>query len=112
MRQSWSDLFFKALKLADTHSGNVERFCTFLNSDGNDKWLLVIDELRESSSSVSAIFERLKQGSIVLVSSSSQPATRYPAVRLGPLEQSPSVEMLLHYSPTSNLKVTSGMSPT
>ncbi|KAH8777972.1 hypothetical protein BGZ57DRAFT_345735 [Hyaloscypha finlandica] len=107
MRQSWSDLFFKALKLADTHSGNVERFCTFLNSDGNDKWLLVIDELRESSPSVTAIFERLKQGSIVLVSSSSQPATRYPAVRLGPLEQSPSIEMLLHYSPTSNLKVTS-----
>jgi hypothetical protein len=112
IRQSWSDLLFKALKLADTHSGNIERFCTFLNSDGNDNWLLVIDELRESSTWVTAIFERLKQGTIVLVSSSLQPATKYPAVKLGPLERIPSIEMLLHYSPTPNLKVTSGKSRT
>jgi len=112
IRQSWSDLFIKALKLADTHSSNIERFCTFLNSDGNDNWLLIIDELRESSTWVTAIFERLKQGTIVLVSSSSQPATKYPAVKLGPLELSPSIEMLLHFSPTPSLKLTSGMPKT
>jgi hypothetical protein len=106
IRQSWSDLLFKALSWPDT---NIERFCTFLNTEGNEKWLLVIDEMRESSSNIASIFERLKQGSIVLISSSSQYATRYPAVRLGPLESSPSVEMLLHHSPDPDLKITLGM---
>lgn len=111
IRQSWSDLFFKALRWPDTHSGNIERFCAFVNSDGNDKWLLIIDEMRESPW-ISGIFERLKQGSIVLISTSSQFATRYPAVRLGPLGPASSVQMLLHYSPAPNLDVKSGMSRT
>lgn len=97
IRQSWSDLLFKALKLADTHSGNIDRFCTFLNSHGNDHWLLVIDELRESTN-VNSILSRLKQGTIILVSTSSQPANDHPAVKLGPLEHNASVELLRIHS--------------
>lgn len=94
IRQSWSQLFFSALRSGNTHASDIERFCGFLNSEGNTKWLLVIDEMKDSPW-ITSIFDQLRQGTVILLSTSSQFSERFPSVQVGHLDIIASEQWLL-----------------
>ncbi|KAK2616963.1 hypothetical protein QQS21_000052 [Conoideocrella luteorostrata] len=102
IKQTWSQ-FFSALRSRDTHSSDIERFCNFLNSKGNTKWLLVIDEMQDSPW-ITVIFDQLKQGTVILASTSSQFKERFPAVRVAQLSPDAGNQLLLNLGPGSIAK--------
>ncbi|KAI1129926.1 hypothetical protein F5Y10DRAFT_237019 [Nemania abortiva] len=99
IRQSWSQ-FFSALRSGDTHSSKIERFCTFLNKEGNTKWLLVIDEMQDSPW-VTPIFDQLKQGTVILVATSCRFTEKSSAVRVVNLSPTASDQLLIDLRPES-----------
>ncbi|KAI1090384.1 hypothetical protein F5B19DRAFT_484570 [Rostrohypoxylon terebratum] len=98
IRQSWSQFLFR---FGDTHAYDVERFCRFLNREGNTRWLLVIDEMQDSPW-ITRIFDQLKQGTVILLSTGSQFSERFPAVRVACLDPGSSNQWLLSLGFTSH----------
>ncbi|KAI1876494.1 hypothetical protein JX265_004020 [Neoarthrinium moseri] len=102
--ETWSAFLLRFLSAGKTHAANIEHFCAFLNKDGNGSSLLVIDHIKEFSL-VADLFQRLNQGFIVLVSSSSQIGAGYPSVKLGAMTPDASIQLLVDNIPGRNLTV-------
>ncbi|KAK3382532.1 hypothetical protein B0T24DRAFT_17415 [Lasiosphaeria ovina] len=105
---SWPASILAALSWTDKFNANVDRLCSFLNKKDNCRWLLIVDEMHRSSP-MEGIISRLTTGSIVLVSSSSCLATRYPSIKVGSLGLSAGAKAMRHYTNASGIAITTDL---
>jgi hypothetical protein len=109
LRLSWSASILLALSWSDAISANIDRFVSYLHEKGNIKWLLVVDQMHyDDASEVRRVIDRLATGTIILISTSSSIATRFPAVRIGPLASAASAKTIYHYAGASGIAITTG----
>lgn len=94
---SWAEYFLSALSWADTCAASAGRFVSYLRKEGNDRWLLVVDEMQQNPVILDVV-NQLRNGTIILISSSRRSSALYPAIRVGPLSLGPSIDMLCHHA--------------
>ncbi|KAI0594419.1 hypothetical protein F4775DRAFT_574145 [Biscogniauxia sp. FL1348] len=104
--ERWSSRLLGLLSAERVHMANLDQLCTFLNQKANDKWLLVIDQLYQFEL-VAGLIQRLHQGFIVLVSTSSQVGKQFPSITLSSLSLNSSIQLLVESSPSQGLVITS-----